>query len=36
VAGGAALTRLAVPAAGLAGALLLVTLVLRRRRRRRL
>ena len=35
VAGGAALTRLALPAAGVAGALLLVTLVVRRRRRRR-
>jgi carbon monoxide dehydrogenase subunit G len=35
VAGGAALTRLAVPAAGVAGVLLLVTLVVRRRRRRR-
>jgi len=35
VAGGAALTRLALPAAGVAGVLLLVTLVVRRRRRRR-
>jgi carbon monoxide dehydrogenase subunit G len=34
VAGGAALTRLALPAAGIAGALLLVALVVRRRRRR--
>jgi hypothetical protein len=34
VAGGAALTRLALPAAGVAGVLLLVALVVRRRRRR--
>ncbi len=34
VAGGAALTRLALPAAGVAGVLLLVALVIRRRRRR--
>ncbi|MCV2490117.1 SRPBCC domain-containing protein [Geodermatophilus sp. YIM 151500] len=35
VAGGAALTRMAVPAAGIVAAVLLVLLVLRRRRRRR-
>ena len=35
VAGGAAMTRLALPAAGVAGVLLLLTLVVRRRRRRR-
>ena len=35
VAGGAAMTRLALPAAGVAGAVLLIALVVRRRRRRR-
>jgi hypothetical protein len=35
VAGGAALTRYAKPAAGIGAAVILVTLVVRRRRRRR-